>query len=59
MPKIRNISGQDRTISGGRLCRADEVIDVPDASGYVIQTATWEAVEPVRPKPEHDEGEQS
>lgn len=45
MPKIRNVSGEDRTIANGRLVRADEVIDVPDDSNYVTQTDTWEAVE--------------
>lgn len=53
MPKIRNVSGVDRTIANGRLVRADEVVDVPDDTNYVTQADNWEAVEETPRKHEH------
>lgn len=49
MAKIRNASGEDRTLSaaaGGRLVLAGAVIDVPDEDVYgYTQQSIWEPVD--------------
>jgi hypothetical protein len=43
MAKIRNISGEDRTIEAGRLVLAGAVIDVPDEAVYgFTQQSLWD-----------------
>ena len=45
MAKIKNISGQDRTVPhlGGRLVLAGQVVDVDDedAAAFLVQTEVW------------------
>jgi len=49
MGKIKNVSGEDRTVPGlgGRLVLAGAVVDVPDAAvfTYTCQEANWAPVD--------------
>ena len=55
MAKVKNISGEDRTVPGlgGRLVLAGQVVEVPDDEvyAYTQQTSTWApADEPAKAK---------
>jgi len=49
MAKIKNVSGEDRTVPGlgGRLVLAGAVVDVPDADvyAYTCQESNWAPVD--------------
>ena len=46
MPKVKNISGDDRTVPAldGLLVKAGETIDVPDPKSYTCQADLWSLV---------------
>ncbi len=45
MTKIRNVSGEDRTVPslGGRLVLAGQVVEVDEPEGFTCQTDVWAA----------------
>ena len=46
MPKVKNISGDDRTVPAldGVLVKAGETVDVPDAKPFACQADLWSLV---------------
>ena len=52
MPKIRNVSGEDRVVPwlGHRVVVVDEVVSVPDADPYISQESTWALVDDAKGK---------
>lgn len=53
MPKVKNVSGEDRTVPwlNNRLILAGGVAEVPDEdlSAYTCQPRIWQAVEEEKP----------